>query len=308
MKILITGASGFLGKHVQRALYDAPFPKELLVPTSGEVDFSKAGKVNVYFDDFKPDVVIHLAARVGGIGANMLKPAEFFHDNLAMGLNVLEACRTAKVRRLVMVGTTCSYPKFPKTIPFIEEELFDGFPESTNAPYGIAKRALIAGAASYKAQYGLDSVCLIPTNLYGPGDSSDLEKSHVIPALFQKFIQASREGGHVTLWGTGSPTRDFLYVGDAAAAIVRAVTAEGTPPVVNLGSGVETNIATLAGKVAKLVGCGGQIIWDSEKPHGQPRRCLDSSKARDFLGWSAVTSLDDGLAKTYESIKKGARR
>lgn len=313
MKILITGAWGFLGKHLQRALHDAPWPKELLVPNSVELDLMKAGQVNNYIDDYKPDVVIHLAARVGGIGANMARPADFWRDNLLMGINVLDACKSGSVKRLVMVGTTCSYPAHPLTIPFIEAGIFDGYPEPTNAPYGIAKRALMVGADAYRSQYGLDYICLVPTNLYGQGDNFDSETSHVIPAMFKKIIDASRKGENVTLWGTGSATRDFLYVEDAADAIVRAIKGPSTTyltflrTIFNLGSGVETRISTLAGKVAEIVGFKGRIDWDTSKPDGQPRRCLDSTRAEVGLGWKAGTDLDTGLRRVYESICAGAR-
>lgn len=311
MKILVTGSWGFLGRHVQKILRECHQVEDLLFPNSNELDCTKAGQVNDYIDDYRPDVVVHLAALVGGIGANMARPADFWYQNLLMGMNVIEACKDTGVRRIVMTATTCGYPKSPKTIPFIEEEFFDGYPEETNAPYGIAKRCLVAGLDAYMKQYGLRSVSLIPTNLYGPGDNCDSETSHVVPAMIRKAVQARDSGTTLKLWGTGTPTRDFLYVEDAARAVVRAVGEWMCPSMsINLGSGRETSIDELAETVSRIVGFEGRIEYDYSKPDGQPRRVLDSERAATYLRWKAETSLEDGLRKTYDWYVKqmaGAR-
>ena len=250
------------------------------------------------FADAKPELVFHLAAEVGGIGANRANPGRYWYANTAMGTNVLEQSRLAEVRKLVLLGTICSYPKFAPT-PFKEDDLWDGYPEETNAPYGVAKKALLVGAQAYREQYGLNTVYLLPVNLYGPGDNFDLQSSHVIPALVRKMIEAQERGeGEVVLWGDGSPTREFLYVDDCAEGIFLASQRyEGSEPV-NLGTGEEISIRELAELVAELTGFEGELAWDTSKPNGQPRRQLDVSRAEQLFGFRARTPLRAGIERT----------
>lgn len=296
-KVLVTGAGGFLGRHVVAELQTRGATFRAL---EGKVDcdLRDTGDTEVEFRTYKPDVVIHLAAVVGGIGANRERPADFFIDNALMGASILSACRNHRVEKLVLLGTTCSYPKYP-AVPFHERELWNGYPEETNAPYGVAKRALMVGAEALSKQYGIKVANLIPTNMYGPGDHYDLETSHVIPAMIRKMHEA-KASQVVELWGTGQPTRDFLYVKDAAQAIVTAceVVEDGKP--INLGSGQEVSMRALSEAVASAVGFGGLVVWNSDKPDGQPRRALDSSRAAEVLNWKATTSLKAGLEATYE--------
>lgn len=304
MKIFVTGASGFVGQHVVAAVTD--HGHAVVCPPHYETDLLSATATEARIRYAAPDVVIHLAALVGGIGANQARPADFWRDNLQMGLNLLEACRIAGIKRLVIAGTTCSYPKLART-PFIEESLFTGYPEETNAPYGIAKLALFEGARAYRRQYGLKSIFLIPTNMYGPGDNFDLETSHVIPAMIRKLHEAKESGqACVTLWGDGTPTRDFLFVKDAAKAFVAAAEREDIAEPLNLGSCEEIPMSDLAQKIRKVVGYEGEIEWDLTKPNGQPRRCLDSSKAKKHLKWSSETRLEDGLRATYDWYLRNA--
>ena len=298
MKVLVTGGTGFLGKYVVEALNTHGHEPTPVGSKDGNLESGLAAlKV---FQQHRPDAVIHLAAKVGGIGANRRSPAEFWQANTAMGLNVLDASLSVGVKRLVVVGTTCSYPKHPKTIPFVERELFDGYPEETNAPYGIAKRSLLVGAFAYRAQFGLDTVGVVPTNLYGPGDNFDEHTSHVIPALIQKMHLAKiRKELSVTLWGTGKPTRDFLYASDAALGIVAALDHGVGGELYNLGSGREVPIKDLVKAVATIVQYNGKVIYDSNQPDGQPRRVLDSSKAHAGLGWQPTLNLVTGLDATY---------
>jgi len=297
-KVLVTGASGFLGKHLMGELHSRGIEARAL---SGKhvCDLRNSADTERYFQSFRPDVVFHLAAVVGGIGANQLRPADFFIDNALMGASVLSACRNSSVQKLVIIGTTCSYPKFCE-IPFTEESLWSGYPEETNAPYGIAKRALMIGAEALLAQYGVKVANLIPTNLYGPGDNFNVKSSHVIPALIRKMHGAK---DWVELWGSGEPTRDFLYVKDAAKWIVDAaeVIENGKP--INFGSGVEISIKELAILIAQVTGFQGQITWNTSKPDGQPRRALDTSKAEKDLGSHSRTPFIVGLAETYEYYK-----
>lgn len=299
-KILLTGAGGFLGQHVQALLGKGNFIVRA-IRGQADVDLRDPVVTRELFQRWRPDVVIHLAAVVGGIGANQATPADFFVDNALMGASVLAACRAARPGRLIMVGTTCSYPKVPPRIPFQEEDLFVGYPEATNAPYGIAKRALMVGAVALQHQYGVQVVNLIPTNLYGPGDHYDPEKSHVIPALIRRFLGA--EAGPVTLWGTGAASRDFLYVEDAAQAIVRSIEADVDAQPINLGSGQEVRIFDLALLVAELCGYKGEIHWDCTRPDGQPRRSLATGRAERVLGWKASTPLRRGLERTIEAYR-----
>lgn len=299
MKVLVTGAGGFLSGHVCRTLRDRGH--EVVEINHSQFELMNPGAAELAMARAERGAVVHLAARVGGIGANQRQPGTFWRNNLLMGVNVLESCMSQKVKKLVMVGTTCSYPKTPATIPFIEGELFDGYPEETNAPYGIAKRALIVGADAYRREFGLNVVTLIPTNLYGPGDNFNPESSHVIPALIKRMHEAKVSGADsVTLWGTGSPTRDFLYVEDAADAVECAVRVYDQPAPVNVGSGRETSIRQIAAMVRLVVGYTGVVAWDKSKPDGQPRRCLDTRRAEEHLKWASRTSLADGLRKTYE--------
>jgi GDP-L-fucose synthase len=245
-------------------------------------------------------VVIHAAAVVGGIGANRLNPGQFFYENAIMGIQLIEACRRYGVEKTVVLGTICAYPKFTP-VPFREEDLWNGYPEETNAPYGIAKKALLVQCQAYRQQYGMDAVFLLPVNLYGPGDNFDLESSHVIPALIRKCVEGKEQGSReIVLWGDGTPTREFLYVQDAAEGIVTAVERYSGSEPVNLGSGEEIPISELAGKISALTGFAGRIVWDSSKPNGQPRRRLDTSRAEREFGFRARTSLEEGLRATIQ--------
>ena len=298
MNVLVTGGTGFVGRHLVRALRDGDHDVDW---SDGRYDLREANCANSLMTWKHWDVVYHLAAKVGGIGYNRRYSAELWRDNLLMGINVLDACRQAKMPKLVMVGTACSYPKRPRTIPFVEEELYDGYPEETNAAYGIAKRAVLAGARTYREQYGLDVVTAIPTNLYGPGDDFDPETSHVIPAMMRKF-EAAKAASRPTveLWGHGSATRDFLYAPDCAAALVKMAGYDGSAGPLNLGSGREVSIADLAEIMRGVVGYGGAIVWDGASPDGQSRRALDAAKARVQLSWVASTPLEEGLKKMYD--------
>ncbi len=295
--ILVTGGEGFLGRHVVAEL-KARGHSDVFAARHYDFNLCYASDA-VLLMAKQPDTVIHLAAHVGGIGLNQARPADLFRDNMLMGLNMLDQCAVFGVEKLVMVGTVCAYPKYAP-VPFREENLWEGYPEKTNAAYGIAKRALLVAGQAYRQQYGLNVIHLIPTNLYGPGDRFDLDTSHVIPALIRKCVEAKKGGEAVTLWGDGSPTRDFLYVEDAAEAIVTATEKYDDAEPVNLGSGREVSIAALAQMVARLVGFVGSITWDRTKPNGQPRRAVNSSRAFDEFGWKAKTQLEDGLRATVE--------
>jgi len=296
VSVLVTGGGGFLGSHLVERLqaegYD-PF-----VARRQDYDLTIPDDVERLFNDAKPDLVFHLAAEVGGIGANQANPGRYWYANLMMGSHVLEQSRCAAVRKLVVAGTICSYPKFTP-VPFREDELWNGFPEETNAPYGIAKKALLVGAQAYREQYGLNTVFLLPVNLYGPRDNFDLETSHVIPALIRKMLEAKESGeSEVVLWGDGSPTREFLYVDDAAEALQLASQRyDGADPV-NLGTGEEIAIRELAEVIADATGFGGSIVWDTSKPNGQPRRLLDTSRARQCFGFNAKTPFREGIERT----------
>ncbi|MCC6551874.1 MAG: GDP-L-fucose synthase [Polyangiaceae bacterium] len=296
-KIVVTGGSGFLGSHVveELALRGA---EGVVVPRSRDTDLTDAAAARALYEAARPDLVIHLAAKVGGIGANRRRPGTFFRDNMAMGLHVLEEARRAGTPKVVVAGTICAYPKFAP-VPFREEDLWNGYPEETNAPYGVAKKALLVMAQSYRQEFGSNFVMVFPVNLYGPRDNFDLEDSHVIPAMIRKFEEARARGDRsVTLWGDGTPTREFLFVEDAARGIVDAAERyDGADPV-NLGAGFEISMRALAEKIAALVGYDGELAWDASRPNGQPRRMLDVSRARERFGFEARTSLDEGLART----------
>jgi GDP-L-fucose synthase len=292
MKVLVTGGGGFLGSHLVERL--AAARHEIVVPRRRDYDLTRWDDAERLFAETQPELVFHLAAEVGGIGANRANPGRYWYANLMMGAHVLELSRLSGVRKLVVAGTVCAYPKFTP-VPFSEDTLWDGYPEETNAPYGVAKKSVLVGAQAYRDQYGLDSVFLLPANLYGPRDNFDLETSHVIPALIRKMIEGEDQ---VVLWGDGSPTREFLYVDDCAEGLALAAERyDGADPV-NLGTGVETSIRELAELIAELTGFDGEIVWDTSMPNGQPRRALDASRAAERFGFRAGTSLRDGLERT----------
>jgi GDP-L-fucose synthase len=296
-RFVVTGGAGFLGTHVVEGLRNRG-ARDIFVPRSRDVDLTDARATGKLFADTKPDIVIHLAARVGGIGANRRHPGMFFHDNMTMGINVLEQARLAGISKVVVAGSICAYPKFAP-VPFREEDLWNGYPEETNAPYGIAKKAVLVMAQAYRAEFGSNYVVLLPVNLYGPGDHFNLNNSHVVPAMVRKFVEAQVERApKVVLWGDGSPTREFLYVADAAEGFLLAAERydEGDP--VNLGAGFEISMRDLANEIKTAVGYAGEIEWDTSKPNGQPRRMLDVSRARERFGFSAQTAFHEGLRKT----------
>jgi GDP-L-fucose synthase len=298
VRVLITGGGGFLGSHlVDRVRLEGLEP---FVARRRDYDLTRADDVTRLFAAAQPELVIHLAAEVGGIGANQANPGRYWYSNLVMGANVLEESRARGVRKLVLLGTICAYPKFAP-VPFREDDLWNGYPEETNAPYGVAKKALLVGAQGYREQYGLDAVYLLPVNLYGPRDNFDLETSHVIPALIRKMIEAGERGEReITLWGDGSPTREFLYVEDCAEGIwLAAQRYDGAEPV-NLGTGEELSIRELAELIGELTGYDGEITWDTSRPNGQPRRKLDVSRAEELFGFTAGTSFRDGLERTID--------
>jgi GDP-L-fucose synthase len=308
-RAVVTGGAGFLGSHVVAMLREHGCA-EIHVPRSADYDLVGRDAVRRLFEDTRPDIVFHLAARVGGIGANQRRPGAYFHDNLEMGVHIIEQARQSRVEKIVLAGTICSYPK-ETPVPFREETLWDGYPEETNAPYGIAKKALIVMAQAYRQEYGTNAIALLPVNLYGPRDNFDLETSHVIPAIIRKCVDAV-EGGRdqVTLWGDGSPTREFLYVEDCARAFVLAAERYDASEPINLGTGAEIKMAELATKIAELTGYRGEIIWDASRPNGQLRRRLDTTRAKKHFGFEASTSFEEGLRRTiawYREHKETAR-
>ena len=305
-RVVVSGGSGFLGSFVVEKLR-ARGCAEVFVPRSREYDLREKADVLRLYAQARPDVFIHLAAVVGGIGANRKNPGRFFYDNAVMGIHVIEAARTAGLEKFVCVGTTCSYPKFTP-VPFREGDFWSGYPEETNAPYGLAKKMLLVQLQAYREQYGLNGIYLVPVNLYGPRDNFHLESSHVIPALIRKCLEAQRAGApEIAAWGTGNATREFLYVEDAAEAIVLAAEKyeQGAP--VNLGSGAEISIRSLVELIGELAGFRGAVRWDHTKPDGQPRRCLDTARAWQEFGWRAKTPLRDGLQKTIAWYEEDAR-
>jgi len=296
---LVTGGSGFLGSYVVDVLR-ARGAQNVAIPGSSDFDLTDMNDVRSMLEDTRPEVVIHLAARAGGIGANRQKPAEFFYANLMMGVQVMHESWKAGVKKFVAIGTVCSYPKFA-SVPFREDEIWSGYPEETNAPYGLAKKMMIVQAQAYRQQYGFNAINLLPVNLYGPRDHFDLETSHVIPALIRKCIQAKQVGAsEIVLWGDGSPTREFLFAEDAAEGIVLATEKYEEDQPVNLGSGQEISIRDLVVTIAGMVGFSGSIVWDASKPNGQPRRSLDITRAREKFGFQAATSLSQGLRLTID--------
>jgi GDP-L-fucose synthase len=298
-RILVTGGGGFLGSHLVDRLRSIGCC-QITAPRRREFDLTRAEAVERLFRECRPEIVIHGAATVGGIGANKDNPGLFFYENAIMGIQLIEACRVHAVEKTVVLGTICAYPKFTP-VPFREEALWDGYPEETNAPYGIAKKALLVQCQAYREQYGTNAIFLLPVNLYGPRDHFDLQSSHVIPALIRKCIEAKERGDNqIVLWGDGSPTREFLYVEDAAEAVIKAAELyDGAEPV-NIGSGAEISIKELAEKIGGLTGYSGQIVWDASKPNGQPRRQLDVSRAERYFGFRAHTALDAGLQATVD--------
>lgn len=309
-RILVTGGNGFLGSFVVKNLKERGC-KNIFIPRSKDYDLVRMECVKKVYKDSKPDIVIHLAAKVGGIGVNQGKPGEFFYDNLMMGVQMMEIGRQAGIEKFVAIGTICCYPKFTP-VRFKEESIWDGYPEETNAPYGLAKKMLLVQSQAYRKEYGFSSIFLLQVNLYGPGDNFNLETCHVIPALIKKCVDAqSQRQLHfhgfvptITAWGTGKPTREFLYVEDAAEAIVLAAQKYDKSEPVNIGSGFEITIKDLVKLIAKLTGYKGNIVWDKTKPDGQPRRCLDTSRAKKRFTFVAKTSLEEGLKKTIEWYKK----
>lgn len=306
MKVLVTGGRGFLGK----ALCSYLFTKghDPISFASSSCNILNCESFNHLLYRTKPDAVIHLAAKVGGIGANKKNPAVFAYQNLQMGINVIDSCHRAGVKKVVIAGTICAYPKFTP-VPFKEESIWNGYPEETNAPYGLAKKMLLVLCQSYRQQYGDNFIYLLPVNLYGPGDNFDPESSHVIPAMILKMHEAKvNNSNYVVLWGDGSPTREFLYVKDCAKAFCSALEKYNDPKPVNIGSGKEISMRDLAAVVQNVVGYKGKITWDSSMPNGQPRRCLDVTRAKEKLNWVSDTELDDGLRKTYEWFTQTQRR
>ncbi|HEX2296678.1 MAG TPA: GDP-L-fucose synthase [Actinomycetota bacterium] len=298
-RVLVTGGNGFLGRHVQRKLRERGVD-EVIVPRSRAHDLTDRAQVAALWEEARPDVVIHLAARVGGIGANMAAPADLYVTNLLMGTHVIEQARVSGTRKTVLLGTICAYPKHTP-VPFLETALWDGYPEETNAPYGVAKKAMLVHAQANRAQYGQNAIYLLPTNLYGPGDKFHPAVSHVIPALIKKCVDAIERGDDtIPVWGTGAATREFLYVEDCAEGIVRATERyDGAEPV-NLGADHEVAIADLAEMIAKLTGFEGTLEWDPSKPDGQPRRRVDATRAREQFGFEAQMPLEEGLRRTIE--------
>jgi GDP-L-fucose synthase len=298
-RIVVTGGAGFLGRAVCRVLRSRGVAEErIFVPRRKDFDLTVEADVERLYDVARPDVVIHLAAEVGGIGANMAQPGRFFYANMAMGLHLVEHARRRGLGKFVHTGTVCAYPKHCP-IPFREDDLWNGYPEETNAPYGVAKKAIFVMLDGYRRQYGLASAVAVPVNLYGPGDNFDPASSHVIPALIRKCEEARISGAEeVVCWGTGSATREFLYVDDAAEGIVKAAETMDEPVPINLGGGIEISIRDLVMKIAAACGFKGRIVWDASKPDGQPRRALDISRARTLLGWEPKQGFDTGLATT----------
>lgn len=298
-RVAVTGGHGFLGSSVVEKLR-ASGAKEVVVPRSKTHDLRVQTQALRLFTDAKPDIFIHLAAVVGGIGANRENPGLFFYDNAIMGLNTIEAARIAGIEKFVCIGTICSYPKFTP-VPFREDDFWNGYPEETNAPYGLAKKMLLVQLQAYRQQYGFNGIYLTPVNLYGPRDNFDLESSHVIPALIRKCLEAKASGAdEITAWGTGKATREFLYVEDAAEAIVLAAEKYSKPDLLNLGSGAEISVRDLLETIRSVTECSAKVRWDDSKPDGQPRRSLDTSRAAAEFGWRATTSLTAGLQKTAD--------
>lgn len=305
-RVCVTGGAGFLGSFVLEELARRG-ATDVFVPRVEEYDLTRREDIRRCLADSSPDIIIHLAAVVGGIGANMDNPGKFFYDNAIMGIQLIEEARLYGVGKFVALGTICAYPKFTP-VPFREEELWNGYPEETNAPYGLAKKMMLVQLQAYRQQYNFNGIFLLPVNLYGPRDNFDLRTSHVIPAMIRKMIAARDEGAaKVVLWGDGSPTREFLYVEDCARGILRAAELYNGPEPVNLGSGMEISIRDLAALIARHVGFRGDITWDISKPNGQPRRCLEVTRAREYFGWQAEVPFEEGIRRTV-TWWEGARK
>jgi len=306
-RIVVTGGGGFLGSFVVDAL-KARGCESVFVPRKRDYDLTRMDGIEKLFADAHPEVLFHLAAVVGGIGANRINPGSFFYENAIMGIQLIEAARIYKVEKTLIAGSICAYPKFTP-VPFKEEDLWNGYPEETNAPYGVAKKALLVQSQAYRQQYGLNSIFVMPVNLYGPRDNFDLQSSHVIPALIRKALEAKEAGvDELVGWGDGSPTREFLYVEDAAEGLITAAVGYDGEEPVNLGSGYEISIKNLMELVARLCGFEGRIVWDTAQPNGQPRRCLDITRAESYFGFRAHTSLEHGLQKTIDWYKENRPR
>jgi GDP-L-fucose synthase len=297
-RVMVTGGGGFLGRRIAHKLQERGATP--IVIRSADYDLTDAERVRAALKDADAEYIVHAAAVVGGIGANREHPGRFFYENAVMGVHLIHEAWRAGIRKLAIVGTVCSYPKFT-AVPFLEEDIWSGYPEETNAPYGLAKKMLLVQAQAYRDEYGFESAFVIPTNLYGPGDNFDYDTSHVIPAIIRKCVEA-REAGHdeIVLWGTGEPTREFLFVDDAAEGVVLGLQHLDDPQPVNLGSASEIRIRELAEQIARIAGFGGRFVWDPSKPDGQPRRAVDGSKARRLLGWSPRVGLEEGLTRTVE--------
>ena len=298
-RVVITGGAGFLGKYAVEGLKKRGC-KNILVPLIEEYDLVQLSDIKRMYDAMKPDIVIHLAAVVGGIGANREHPGKFFYDNLMMGVQLIEQGRLQEIEKFVVIGTVCAYPKFTP-VPFKEDDLWNGYPEETNAPYGLAKKMLLVQSQAYRAEYGFNSIFLLPVNLYGPGDNFNPESSHVIPALIKKCVDAVKAGdNYIECWGSGKVSREFIYAADAAEGILLATEFYNGSEPVNIGAGFEITIKDLAKKIVHLTGFKGEIRWDSSKPDGQPRRCLDTSKAKKLFGFEAKMDFDEGLSRTVK--------
>lgn len=306
-RVCVTGGAGFLGSFVTEKLRQRGV-KEIFVPTFEKFDLVNPADISRMLDESKPDIIIHLAAQVGGIGANREHPAEFFYNNLMMGVQLIHQAYLRGIGKFIALGTICAYPKYTP-IPFKEDDLWNGYPEETNAPYGLAKKMLLVQAQAYRQQYGYDAIFLMPVNLYGPRDNFNPASSHVIPALIRKFLEAQDAGQDtVEVWGDGSPTREFLYVEDAAEGILLAAEKFDGPEPVNLGAGQEISIKNLAELIGRLIGFQGKLVWDSSKPNGQPRRALDTSRAERLFGFRAQVDFEEGLRRTIDWYKENRHR